>query len=296
MSKNQPPQHPPQTPQNQQTQTSLNLRTTQDIQAISRKGEEKSKFFFIRRMPHRHVDREWNPPSNEQYEQDMLVEGFITPALLQRPISEELKVDLRELNQHLLPHFWRVNQRARFYQNRFYQYQWAFILAAFFTTAFAAVNVFVYAQGWAGKWDFGITHLRWTEFLGLITAIISGIAAAVSFLDANETPQKRWFKARAQAEALRSIYFLYLARQKPFDTLNTGDRVQIMRRRVIEILRGARGTQADQPPDTLEAYTPIEAIEAGIMEAGGPADEEAKLPHEDSKSSTPASRRKTEDK
>lgn len=257
------------TPQSQPAQTNLNPKITQTMEIQTTQAEEKSKLFFLRRRPRRNIDREWTPPSPEQYEKDMLDEGFITEKLLQRPLSDELKVDLRELNQHLLPHFWRMNQRAKFYQNRYYQYQWAFILSAFFTTAFAAVNVFVYAQGWNGKFDMGIGRLRWTELLGLATAIISGVAAAVSFLDANETPQKRWFKARAQAEALRSTYFLFLARQTPFDRLNAGDRVQIMRTKVLEVLRGTRSTGPDQAGVMLEPPTVAEDVEVGT--GGAPA-------------------------
>ncbi len=254
-----------------ETKTNLSPRATQTLEALTTKGEEKSKLFFLRRRPRRNIDREWNPPPPEQYEKDMIQEGFITENLLKRAPTEELKTDLRELNQHLLPHFWRMNQRAKFYQNRYYQYQWAFILSAFCTTAFAAINVFVYAQGWAGWFDFVIVRLRWTELLGLATAIISGVAAAVSFLDANETPQKRWFKARSQAEALRSIYFLFLARQKPFDTLNTGERVQIMRLRVVEILRGARTASPDQGL-VVDAPAPGEdAPEASVRRPNPPS-------------------------
>jgi hypothetical protein len=125
----------------------------------------------------------------------------------------------------------------------------------------------MYAQGWAGWFDLAIIRLRWTELLGMATAVISGVAAAVSFLDANETPQKRWFKARSQAEALRSIYFLFLARQKPYDTLNTGERVQIMRMRVLEVLRGGTRASGSDQGSALDAPTPEEDAEAAAAEA-----------------------------
>jgi hypothetical protein len=250
-----------------QTQpTNLNPRTTQTVEVQTTQAEEKSKLFFLRRRPRRHLDREWSPPPPEQYEKDLLNEGFIAEKLLQHPLTDDLKVDLRELNQHLLPHFWRMNQRAKYYQNHYYLYQWAFIVSAFCTTAFAAINVFMYAQGWAGWFDLAIIRLRWTELLGMATAVISGVAAAVSFLDANETPQKRWFTARSQAEALRSIYFLFLARQKPYDTLNTGERVQIMRLRVLEVLRGGTRASGSDQGSALDAPTPEEDAEAEAAE------------------------------
>jgi hypothetical protein len=229
---------------------SLNLRTTQTMRTLVSRDEEKSKFFFIRRVPRRSVPREWERPADDDYQKQLLQEGFVTEALLNTPFSDELTVDIRELDQHLLPHFWRVNQRARFYQNRYYQFQWAFILSAFLTTALASVSVFLHAQGWTES-DTGtfIGSIHWTEILGLLTAIISGIAATVSFLDANQTPQKRWYKARAQAEALRSLYFLFLARQKPFDIPNERDRVQKMRLKVIEVLRQTRIGEGSAPAE-----------------------------------------------
>jgi hypothetical protein len=133
-------------------------------------------------------------------------------------------------------------------------------LSAFFTTAFAAINVYAYAEGWTGWLDLVAFKFRWSELLGLATALVSGVAAAVSYLDANQTPQKRWFRARAQAEALRSLYFLYLARQQPFNTRSTGDRVQVMRQRVIEVLRQTRTGTTDQSASYLDS-SPLEGEE-----------------------------------
>jgi hypothetical protein len=202
--------------------------------------DRRSKWFFMRRVPLRHIPREWTRPPDDQYERDLIDEGFVAPSLVGEAMTAELAADIRELDQHLLPHFWRMNQQAKFYQNRFYQYQWAFILAAFLTTALAAINVFLYAQGWTGRQGTIVGTLQWTEVLGFLTAVVSGIAASVSFLDANQTPQKRWYKARVQAEMLRSMYFLFLARQAPFNVPGQRERVQRMREKVIEILRETR--------------------------------------------------------
>ena len=215
--------------------------------------DRRTKWFFMRRVPRWGLSREWTRPPDEQYEQNLIEEGFIAPSLLGDSMSAELAADIRELDQHLLPHFWRMNQQARFFQNRYYQYQWAFILSAFLTTALAAVNVFLYAQGWTGHRGTIVGTLQWTELLGFLTAVISGIAAAVSFLDANQTPQKRWYKARVQAETLRSMYFLFLARQAPFDSPNQRERVQRMREKVIEVLRETR--PLEKPP-AQEPSTP----------------------------------------
>ncbi len=241
-----------------QQDSTLDIRVTQTVQTMVNAGEDRSLWFFRRRVPLRRIEREWTPPKDpEDYRRQQLQEGFITADLLQEEISDELFADLRELDQHLLPHFWRVNQIAKFYQNRYYQYQWAFILAAFFTTAFAAVNVYVYAQNWQNGTHTLLGTIKWTELLGLLTAIISGIAAAVSFLDANETPQRRWYKARAQAETLRSLYFLFLAHQTPFNQATGRDRVQRMREKVIDVVRetrkSAQASPAAKPPNAPPA-------------------------------------------
>ncbi|MGQ9848987.1 MAG: DUF4231 domain-containing protein [Aggregatilineaceae bacterium] len=212
--------------------------------------DRRSKWFFMRRVPAWGLSREWTRPPNGQYERELIEEGFIAPSLLGDSMSAELAADIRELDQHLLPHFWRMNQQARFFQNRYYQYQWAFILSAFLTTALAAVNVFLYAQGWTGPRGTIVGTLQWTELLGFLTAVISGIAAAVSFLDANQTPQKRWYKARVQAETLRSMYFLFLARQAPFDSPHQRERVQRMREKVIEVLRETRPVEKSPAQET----------------------------------------------
>ena len=252
----------------------LDAKTSQTMKALTSQGEEKSRFFFIRRIPLRHVPREWKRPPDQQYQQDLLYEGFITEAVVRGNMSDPLAVDVRELEQYLLPHFWRVNQLAKFYQNRLYQYQWSFILSAFFTTALAAVNVFFYAQGWEGGWGTGtfLGAIRPTEVLGLLTAIISGIATAVSFLDANQTPQKRWFKARAQAAGLRSLYFLYIARQKPFDIVSDRERVHKMRETVLDVLRDRTG--AAPPRAASPTLRPDSASAANVSEPQSPRREQ----------------------
>ncbi|GAB4419798.1 MAG: hypothetical protein Kow00106_16150 [Anaerolineae bacterium] len=223
--------------------------------------DRRSKWFFLRRVPRRRLPREWTRPPDDQYERELIEEGFIAPSLVGDALSEELAADIRELDQHLLPHFWRMNQQAKFYQNRFYQYQWAFILSAFLTTALAAVNVFLYAQGWTGRQGTIVGTLQWTELLGFLTAVVSGIAASVSFLDANQTPQKRWYKARVQAEMLRSMYFLFLARQAPFNVPSQRERVHRMREKVIEILRETRLSER-QPESSATAPGPVLPVPA----------------------------------
>lgn len=232
--------------------------------------DERSRLFFRRRRPRWSYPRDWVRPPEDRYQEELAREGFITDQFAQQAlgqsISDDLRIELRELDQHLLPHFWRLDQEAKYYQNRHFLFQWTFIISAFLTTALAAASVFAYAKDWQGT-----TGLIPAAF-GLATAIVSGIAAAVSYLDANQTPQRRWFQARAQAESLRSLYFLFIARQPPFDTPSVRERVEIMRQKVVDVLTektapNRRATDKDQPqrPPTPAPSAP---------EPEEPADEE----------------------
>lgn len=198
-------------------------------------SRSRPQYFFLSRRPRlRGFPREWvRPPTDEEYQRLAAREGFIVASSLQGEASDVLKADVRELEQHLMQHFWRLDQEAKYYQNWHYLYQWTFIITAFLTTALSALTVFIH--GVDGDQSLGIIGL--TELLGLITAIISGIAAAVAFLNANQAPQQQWFKARAKAESLRSLYFVFLARQAPFDVQGGGERIQRLRRAVLNVLR-----------------------------------------------------------
>jgi hypothetical protein len=197
--------------------------------------EQPSKYFFRRRRPTlRGVPREWvRPASDAEYARLLEKEGVISISLLKQPASAALKADCRELDEHLMPHFWRIDQRAKFFQNRFYLYQWIFILSAFLTTGLAATSVLIHTS----KADLSVGPVTLTSIIGVFTALISGIAATVSFLIANESPQQRWFQARSQSENLRSLYFLFLARVTPFNQVDSRDRVQQLRTKVLDVLK-----------------------------------------------------------
>ena len=201
------------------------------------KKKTRKRLLFIYKIPLRPVSREWQKPSSvAAYQTALENQGFITARMVGRHMTKELDADLRELGEHLLPDFWAQDQLARYYQNLHFRYQWLFIIATFLTTMLAALNVWLYAQGWQEYRP--IDGVRWTEILGIAAAAVSGLAAAVSFLNANQRPQKHWFEARAKAENLRSLYFLFLARQSPFNYPDPGDRVQMLRQKVLDVLRG----------------------------------------------------------
>lgn len=198
---------------------------------------QRSRYFFIRRRPRlRGVPRVWTRPDTKAYEGKLREEGFVSAQMLKPPVSRSLAVDFRELDQHLMPHFWRLDQQAKFFQNRYYLYQWIFIIAAFLTTALSATLVLLFGL----DTNVSLGPVSLSDVLGVLTALISGAAAAVSFLGANEAPQRHWFRTRTQAESLRSLYFLYLARRPPFNIEDDAQRVQALRVKVLEVMRGRR--------------------------------------------------------
>lgn len=240
------PQPPADSTPPEQKQSMLNASTTQTIEMLAPQKKKETKFFLIRRRPFRRIDREWERPEDQAVYNGLLMQdGFLTPELIGGSMSPSLEADIRELDQHLLPHFWRMDQLAKYYQNIYYQYQWLFILSAFLTTVLAATNVYLHTQG-SPRLEIGLGSIVWTEVLGLFTAAVSGVAAAVAFLDAAQTPQKQWYKARAQAEGLRSLYFLFIARQRPFNIASERDRVQVMREKVLSVLRSSGGAQSSR--------------------------------------------------
>lgn len=189
-----------------------------------------SGLFFVKRRPHTHVPLEWRkPPTAKEYEDLLEWEGLVSIAnwknddLNQYPL---LKQDLADLEQHLLPAFWEFNQKAKHYQNRYYLYQWVFMLGAFVTTLLGALTTYAYTLD-------STTSLLPNAF-GILTAIISAITAFFNALSTQNSPQTRWAKSRRLAEELRMAYFKYLAHLDPY----TGeDRVQKLRQNVLQIRR-----------------------------------------------------------
>lgn len=206
-------------------------------------SRQQPKYFFLNRRPKlRGVPREAVPDSSTAgYQKRLADEGFI--ALNDWPqATQALREDVRELEQYLMPSFWRMDQLARYYQNRHYLYQWIFILSAFLTTAFSAISVFL--NGTTQDVSLGLFDL--TDLLAGLTVAVSGIAAMVSFLNANQAPQQNWFKARAKAESLRSLYFTFMARRPPFAADTGRERSRFLGQAVLDILSDKKQEGANQ--------------------------------------------------
>jgi hypothetical protein len=211
-------------------------------------------YFFIRRRPKLRFPRDWPPPGldlavlynkNPQSEEErsahkdarakyndiLKQEGFVSEALFVSPedvMSDDLRADLTDLEEHLLLDFWQLDQQAKYYQNLHYLYQWVFILGAFLTTLFAALGVLLY--------QLEVPNI-YPTILGGLTTFIGAGTGSVSFLETKQNPYWKWFESRHRAEGLRSLYFLYLARQKPFNIPDDQKRVRHLRRMVLNVLR-----------------------------------------------------------
>jgi len=262
----------------------------------------KKLFFVIRRPRLFGMTREWIDPrknkrlSKQQaealYDRLMVGDGFLCDSLFRAPedpeedvlsmiygaerrpntLSSELQQAVGKLEKHLLPHFWKITQQAKYYQNMYYLFQWVFIIGAFLTTVLAAANVYYHDNDFVVRWlqfladPLRLRHITATALLGFVTALISGLTAAVATMSAGLTPRKRWFMARAKAERLRSFYFLFLAQQGRFavadeEVLKEGEtslaaeelkerkdeeRVTRLRRAVLEVLKDTRKEGANE--------------------------------------------------
>lgn len=185
----------------------------------------------------------WTRPSEDEYELALHYDGFISkqhwkdddlsqyPAILQ---------DLDDLDEYLMEVFWEYNQRSRYYQRKYYYYQWVFIIGAFLTTAMGVLTTYFAGDNvsFLGAITTSVRLLWWDTgwtMVGLFsvsTTIVSTITSYFTLLSNQGEPRKRWASYRRLAEELRMLYFKFISRLEPFDK---ADRVQILRKRILEI-------------------------------------------------------------
>lgn len=195
-----------------------------------RKSSYADLFFFKRRPHLRGVGLDWErPASDEAYQKMIHEEGFISTQFWQdddlsdHPIIAQ---DLADLDQYLLPTFFEFSQKSKFFQNRFYLYQWVFVWGAFLTTFLGALASIYYVANVSENPDGA--NLQVT--LSYATAIVGAITAFTTALSNRGEPQKRWGKNRRLAEELRMHYFTYLSHLPPYEK---PDRIQKLRENVI---------------------------------------------------------------
>lgn len=206
-------------------------------------------YFLFRRRPRlRGISPDWQPPSDEdEYQRLLEYEGFVSKRDLEDRAANQLPVilaDLKDLDTHLLPTFFEMSQKSKYYQNQYYLYQYIFYFGAFLTIILGAITLFG---------SYNLTNLTATgsditrtqeafsnnpflafAYLAAITAVITAFFTALSN---RGEPFRRWWRWRRLAEDLRSHYFLYLSHLPPYDY---PDRVQRLRETVVDIRMNER--------------------------------------------------------
>lgn len=237
---------------------------------VQKKPSQFRNLFFIRRRPVlRGISTDWGRPDEATYQQMLEWDGFVSPKIWEQHDPAKHPViaqDMRDLDQHLLPTFYQFSQRAKYYQNRYYLYQWVFILGAFLTTLFGTLTTYVYNPFTAAAEQSALTAQSapvaqpdiaatdetgdgevtlqdapftaqagggntWTRVFGYLTALVGAVTAFFTALSNRGEPQKRWAKNRRLTEELRMHYFKYLSHLPPYDGT---DRVQKLREMVID--------------------------------------------------------------
>jgi hypothetical protein len=171
------------------------------------------------------------PDDPEEYATMLDNEGFVVPSrwkesdLTRFP---DIMADLAMLEKYLLPTFWNLNQKAFYYQSRYYYYQRIFLANALITTFISVVNSFVFAVG--NIFDakiimylaFFFPNYTIPEYLtqpssimnitlGILTTIVSSRATYYTLLSNYGEPRQRWAHYRRLTEEVRMTYFKFLA-------------------------------------------------------------------------------------
>ena len=207
------------------------------------KQREPLWWFPIRGGPKIRMDKEWSPLTPDELNIELFYQGFIVPEhWAEDDLNEfpKLMQDLRDLDEYLLPAFFEYNHKARYYQNRYYLFQWIFLFGAFFTTILAVLTTYFTALE-ARSMDGMFTPLG-TEInadlvvsiFGYATLIVSAITSYYTLLSNRGEPRQRWATYRRLTEELRMMYYKYVSRLEPF---HTEARVDMLRRRVLDIRR-----------------------------------------------------------
>ena len=212
---------------------SANTVKTNPKTAKPKKRSYYGDLFIFRRRPYlRGITLEWErPATDEAYQKLIADEGFVSPTywedddISQHPIIAQ---DLADLDQYLMPTFFEFSQKSKYYQNRFYLYQWVFIWGAFLTTLLGALASIYYVADTSQN----SAQADMQALLNYSTAIVGAVTAFTTALSNRGEPQKRWGKTRRLAEELRMHYFTYLSHLAPYDN---PDRIQKLRENVIII-------------------------------------------------------------
>lgn len=208
---------------------------------------QRPKVFFMnpsRRPFFRGKDRQvwekWQRPSEDVYLNDLEQDGFLTPRLISAQnmtLSETAMQDLGDLEKYLLEPFFRCDQKAKYYQNIYYRYQWILVIVAFVTAFVGTVTLTLGAMADTGNQSVAERVIKPADensavIAGFITTIVGAVGSFYTARDRSKYPQRRWFQWRRASEELRHHYFYYLMHLPPYDK---ADRADVLESKVVEI-------------------------------------------------------------
>jgi hypothetical protein len=218
------------------------------------------KLFFFKRYP-----KIWSvpfqlPPLNDEQILNKLSSDFITSRDLDQPENATLKAkseaaqDYQSLRDLLVPTYLKQSQRASYYQNRYFLYQWMLIFGAFVTALSATITITLTNSDAATN-----NRAIWS----IITLVVAIVTTAANGLLAIQRPLFRWYGARRITEELRRHYYLYISHLAPYDRAN---RVEILETHVVQIENGTAqlGTNEADTAWASASYEDPEVLKAFI--------------------------------
>jgi len=137
--------------------------------------------------------------------------------------------DFAILEEHLMPAYRQLSDEAAQGQNQFHLEQVILILGGVLVTTLGAIQVTLAAVTHNSMWP------------GLAEAVIAAILAAYAQVTQTTKSQEGYFSSRLKTETLRSEYFLFLGRLKPYE--NDQSRKDRLIMRVKEVTRTLTDTQ-----------------------------------------------------
>ncbi len=191
--------------------------------AQGKKGFRKNLPEWMKQLPMLRL-----PPPDPNFQ---LLDREKLGAILQNATPEartRLESDVAYLDKELLRLFRARDYTAKFQQNRYRQYQIAYMLLA--TAATLAGSLLAISLR---------DNPQSAPFWGLVETLIALGATFLSALSTREPPLPLWIENRRIAEQLRREYFRFLMDLEPYDALADYDRRHELSVRAAQINRGA---------------------------------------------------------
>jgi hypothetical protein len=141
--------------------------------------------------------------------------------------AKRLREDVAHLDGELLRMFRDRDHEAKVQQNRYRQYQIAYMLLAALATLFGSLI--------ALSINVNAALVAFLSFAETVVALVTTYLATIS---GREPPLPLWMMNRRRAEHLRREYFRYLANLAPYGEIDGYERQVLLSRRAADINRG----------------------------------------------------------